>query len=117
MANRRLTEDELTQANTLLALIRERIGDLSGDDAELRFAYNRKIAKELTYDERGKPMWRRKLKAVKRKAQEGKCAQCGEALPERNAVLDRFRASAGYTAANTQLICEPCDRRIQTQRG
>lgn len=117
MPNRRLTEVELLHANALLALVRDRIDWLSGDDLELRFAYNRKIAKELTYDERGKPIWRRKLKVLKRKTQDGKCAQCCEPLRERNAVLDRFRASEGYTEENTQLICESCDRRIQSERG
>lgn len=116
MSNRRLTDEELAHANSVLALVRQRIAELSGEDADLRFAYNRKIAKELTYDERGKPMWRRKLKALKRRSQDGNCAQCGEVLPERNAVLDRLHAPHGYTEANTQLICEPCDRRIQTER-
>lgn len=117
MPNRQLTSEELVRANELLALIRDRIGHLSGDDTELRFAYNRKLSKELTYDERDKPIVRRKLKAFKRKQQDGKCPQCGELLPEKYAVLDRIRASGGYTADNTQLICEPCDRRVQKERG
>ena len=104
-------------ANELLDIIRERIAELSCSDTELRFALNRKISKELTYDERDKPMIRRKLKILKRKQQNGKCAQCDEPLPERYTVLDRFQALLGYTPENTQLICEPCDRRIQSQRG
>lgn len=116
MPNRTLTTEELAHANDVLASIRERINSLSGDDAELRFAYNRKIAKELTYDERGKPMWRRKLKALKRKTQGGRCTECGSELPARNAVLDRLSAAAGYTEDNTRLICETCDRRIQAER-
>lgn len=116
MPNRRLSADELAQANELLALIRERIGKLSAEDIELKFAYNRKIGKELSYDEREKPLRRRKLKVLKRKAQGDRCAQCGEPLPEKYAVLDRFQASLGYTAENTQLICETCDRRIQADR-
>lgn len=116
MPNRRLTDEELGNANELLALIRDRIAELSGDDTKLKFAYNRKVSKELTYDERDKPVIRRKLKVLKRKTQEGKCAQCKEPLPERYTVLDRIQASLGYTPENTQLICEPCDRRIQNER-
>src|SRR5947209_1847020 len=108
MANRNLSPTELDHANDLLRLIRSRLKELSGDDPELLFAYRRKIAKELGYDERSKPMIRRKLKALKRKEQNGRCALCPEPLPEKYAVLDRVRASDGYTAENTRLICEPC---------
>lgn len=41
--NRRLTPDELAKANEFLHDIRERLDVLSGDDATLRFAYNRMI--------------------------------------------------------------------------
>ncbi len=73
MGNRHLTDEELTRANELLGWIRKRLDELSGGDTELRFAYNRKIAKELSYDERGKPVVRRKLKELKWKEQRGKC--------------------------------------------
>ena len=117
MANPRLTPDQLILANRLLAEIRSRIAELSGGDRELRFALNRKIAKELGYDERGKPMARRKLKVQKRIEQNGICPSCGEALPPKGAVLDRFSAIDGYTSENTRLICQPCDTKFQSDKG
>ena len=83
------------------------------------WALRRKLAKELTYDERGKPMFRRELKALKRgeREQGGKCALCGEPLPEKNAVLDRLEAMLGYTPDNTQLLCPQCDNKVQVERG
>jgi UTP:GlnB (protein PII) uridylyltransferase len=65
MPNRNLSADELKRANELLADIRARLISLAGADPLLLFAYRRKIAKELGYDERGKPGSRGKLKALK----------------------------------------------------
>ena len=62
MANRQLTPEELEQANALLDDIRSKLVALSAGEKDLLFAYRRKIFKELTYDERSKPMVRRKLK-------------------------------------------------------
>lgn len=90
---------------------------MSGKDEQLFWALRRKLAKELSYDERGKPTHRRQLKAFKRGEQGGKCAICGEILPERNAVLDRREAMLGYTPENTRLICKECDDRVQAERG
>jgi hypothetical protein len=117
MPNRNLTPGELENANVILAYIRDQLNALSGDDRELRFAYRRKIAKELGYDERGKPAERNKLKAQKFQEQHGKCPECGEDLPEKYVVLDRKNAVDGYTAANTELIHEQCDRKRQAARG
>lgn len=117
MANRQLTELELRLANQLLAEVRSRLVELSGDDAALLFAYRRKIAKELIYDERSKPMVRRQLKSLKRRTQNGLCAMCSMALPEKYVILDRLEAAGGYTDANTRLICEACDREVQRGRG
>lgn len=117
MSNPRLTPDQLAIANELLTDIRHRLDELSGGDRELRFALNRKIAKELGYDERGKPMNRRKLKIQKRNEQNGECPLCGGKLPERSAVLDRFNAIDGYTSQNTRLICHPCDTKFQSDKG
>jgi hypothetical protein len=82
-------------ARALLKDIRERFNALASDDAELLFAYRRKIAKELGYDERSAPMARRKVKAHKRKEEGGLCARCREDLPEKYVVLDRIAASKG----------------------
>jgi hypothetical protein len=116
MPNPRLTKEQLAIANELLTYIRNRLDGLTGNDREFRFALNRKIAKELIYDERSKPVKRRKLKVEKLREQDGKCAICGSALPVRGPVLDRFSAIDGYTSENTRLICQRCDTAVQTQR-
>jgi DNA-directed RNA polymerase subunit RPC12/RpoP len=77
----------------------------------------RKLFKTLTYDERDNPTNRRILKQVKRAVQKNKCANCGEELPKKNAVLDRFEAMKGYTEENTRLICPECNVNIQEERG
>jgi hypothetical protein len=117
MANPRLTTEQLALANGLLKLIREQLDTLCDGDSDLRFALNRKIAKELAYDERSKPMVRRKLKIKKRVDQGNKCPECNSELPISGAVLDRFRAIDGYTVENTRLICQSCDNKIQASRG
>ena len=117
MPNRILSPDELLNANALLVEVRARLKSLAGGDSALLFAYRRKIYKELTYDERGKPTHRRRLKALKRCQQAGRCAECGGPLPARYAVLDRLDAHLGYTEDNTRLLCRECDTRIQAQRG
>ncbi len=117
MANRTLGPEELVKAGELLDQIRHRLKTLSQGDDALHFAYRRKVYKELTYDERGKPGHRKKLKARKRDQQQGRCPECADVLPERNAVLDRLQAQGGYTDGNTRLLCPDCDRRIQAERG
>lgn len=81
------------------------------------FAYRRKIFKELTYDERSKPIVRRKLKNEKWKEQRGLCAICGKELPEAYTVLDRLSAAEGYTKKNTRLIHQECDVAHQASKG
>ena len=117
MPNRTLSPDELLNANELLEEVRARLTSLAGDDSTLLFAYRRKIYKELTYDERGKPAHRQKLKALKRGQQAGRCAECASPLPDRYAVLDRLDAQLQYTEDNTRLLCPECDTRIQAHRG
>lgn len=117
MANRNLTTNELKKANDLLAQIRKQLELLAGEDPGLLFAYRRKVAKELGYDERGKPTDRNKLKALKFGEQGGKCPDCQGDLPQKYAVLDRRNAADGYNAGNTELICAECDRKRQAERG
>lgn len=89
---------------------------LSRGDAALLWALRRKLAKELSYDERGKPGLRRKLKAAKRIQQSGKCTVCSKPLSDKYSVLDRLETMAGYNVANTRLICHECDKFVQRQR-
>ena len=117
MANRQLTPEELERANALLDEIRLRLETLSEGEKDLLFAYRRKIFKELTYDERSKPMVRRKLKDQKWKEQRGLCAICGRNLPDKYTVLDRLNAADGYTKENTRLIHHECDIGHQASKG
>jgi len=117
MPNRNLSDEELIKARELLDVIRERIKELSDRESSLMFAYRRKIYKELSYDERGKPMLRKILKFKKYAEQKDMCAHCHHPLPQQDAVLDRFEAIKGYTLENTRLICRNCDLTIQTSRG
>ena len=117
MANPRLTPEQLDLARTLLEDVRTRLKHLSGGDDELLFAYRRKVYKELAYDERSKPMARRRLKQLKMVEQKGLCLLCNELLPERGAVLDRTRAVDGYTPENTRLIHAACDVAHQAAKG
>ena len=117
MANKNLSPDELKRANELLADIRERLTNLAGGDPLLLFAYRRKIAKELGYDERGKPGTRKQLKALKWGHQNGKCVQCGDELPLKYSELDRKNAADGYTIENTDLVHAKCHQLRQAAKG
>jgi hypothetical protein len=117
MANRNLSELELKKAKTILDKVRKDIKKYSGGDKELEFAFTRKVYKELIYDERGKPSIRRKLKQKMREMQNNLCAICKQTLSEKYVVLDRKKASGGYTPENTKLICVDCDKKIQLARG
>ena len=116
MGNPRLTVEQLEIVRALLVEIRAKLNVVSGGDADLLFAFRRKVYKELVYDERSKPAVRKRLKAVKRLEQGGKCPKCKKPLPERYVVLDRLHAVSGYTPENTRLICQECDITIQTER-
>lgn len=117
MPNPQLNKLQLQQAKKLLDKIRKEINTLANDDPNLVFAFRRKIRKELTYDERGKPAQRRKLKDLLRRKQKGVCTICKKELPEKYAVSDRFEAIKGYTEENVRLICTDCDKKVQAERG
>ena len=116
LPNRQLSPEELVIANQMLARLRNELTNASNGDAALLFAFRRKVFKELTYDERGKPMIRRALKAYKAGEQSGRCALCSNPLPDKYAVLDRVVAMLGYTRENTRLICVTCDTEVQAER-
>ncbi len=116
MPNRNLTVAELSEAQKILSEIRTRIKALSAGDAELEFAYRRKLFKELGYDERGKPSQRSKLKAIKWGLQGSKCAHCGEEMPLSYSELDRKRAADGYTLENTELVHAKCHQERQAAK-
>jgi ribosomal protein L44E len=118
MPNRQLSASELENlARPLLSQVRARLTELANGNSELHWALRRKLYKELIYDERGKPMLRRALKQLKRKEQGDLCAICETQLPTKGAILDRLEAMAGYTQANTRLLCPQCDTQVQTERA
>ena len=117
MPNRTLTSEELAHvANPLIEQVRELLDAYSDGDSDLLWALRRKLAKELLYDERGKPAHRVALKRKKRQEQRELCAVCSQVLPERGSVLDRIEAMGGYTPENTRLLCPDCDTAIQQER-
>lgn len=117
MANPRLNEKQLARANALLDEIRLKLRRLARGSADLLFAYRRKVAKELQYDERGKPMHRRRVRERLWTMQEGRCAECGGRMRRKGAVLDRKEAKAGYrTEGNVELIHRRCDAKRQAAR-
>ena len=118
MPNRQLSAEELSQLFApLIDDVRDRIRELANGDESLYWALRRKLYKELSYDERGKPAQRKKLKDLKRAEQDNKCALCKASLPAKYIVLDRFEAMGGYTAENTRLLCQECDTSVQKERG
>ena len=112
-----LTPEQSEAANKLLDEVRGRLKEMSGSDERLHFSLRRRIYVRLSYDERGNPMQRKKLKDRKWKEQRGKCASCGCDLPISGAELDRTDAVPGYTAENTKLVCHDCHRKQQEERG
>ncbi len=108
-----LSEEDRAKAIAILERVRGEIDAVAGEDAELRFQLRRYVVKRLEFDERGTPTQRRKLKDQKWKFQRGLCYECGEPLPKRGAELHRLRALDGYTASNTQLLCQTCHRKAE----
>ena len=92
----------------LISKIKADLEKASGGDPQVLWALRRKVAKELVYLERSKPMERRKLQNHKFSEQNGLCAICGKKLPERGGELDRKEAFWGYTAENTRLVHHDC---------
>jgi hypothetical protein len=86
-------------------------------DPLLLFAYRRKVIKELSYDERGKPVARAKLKWMKWGQQNDKCAHCEEDMPLKYSELDRKNAADGYTPENTELVHAKCHQARQAAKG
>ena len=117
MPNRRLTPPEIASLNELQDVTVAALAFLAGDDAELLFALRRRLYTRLMHLERGTPMHRTKLKRLKWKTQEGKCAICGGAMEQKGSELDRFKASDGYTVENTRLIHHECHVADQAAKG
>jgi len=116
MPNRNLSSEELKRANELIGDVRNRLTDLAAGDPLLLFAYRRKVAKELGYDERGKPGARKMLKNLKWGLQNGLCAHCKKEMPIKYSELDRKNAADGYTQENTELVHAECHQARQAAK-
>jgi hypothetical protein len=117
MNTRQLSDEERRELFApIFDFVQSRLESASAGDAGLLFALRRKLQKELSYLERGKPTERRGLKLFMRGKQNGLCAVCHANLPEKNAVLDRIEPMEGYVQGNVRLLCEGCDRTIQAER-
>jgi len=112
-----LSEEHRAKAIAILEQVRSEMQAVAGEDREVLHQLRRYVGKRLEFDERGTPTQRRKLKDQVAKRQRGLCSVCQEKLPKRGAELDRFKAIDGYTAANTQLVCQACHRKVQAERG
>lgn len=117
MPNPRLTDEQRASANELLEIIAQELEARSQGDKAVHWAMRRRITKELMHQERGTPAHRNKIKRLKREEQRNICPLCGEELPDKYCVLDRFEAIEGYTVENTRLIHQKCDRVVQADKG
>ncbi len=106
--NRRMNKEETAIARAFLDRIRDELKELARDDRDLLFAMRRRIYIRLMHDERGTPVYRRKLKALKWEKQQGLCAICGKEMPLKHSELDRTKAFLGYTGENTRLVHHEC---------
>ncbi len=88
--------------------VKAELARIAGGDVRVHWALRRKLAKELTYLERGTPAHRKRLKEGKYVEQVALCAICGRVLPYKNTELDRIDAFLGYTLANTRLVHHTC---------
>jgi len=123
MDNGRMNDGELAAAREILAEVRQRIFGAASGDSRLAFALRRYVYKNLSYDERGTPAERTKLKLAKLMEQDGKCAYLDCPVSDRKITkedepeLDRFDPVEGYTSENTRLVHHSCHRRSQLERG
>ncbi len=118
MANPRLNDEQ--RENSYKPFLKKVVDDLHrvfADDPRALWAARRKLAKDLTYMERGTPYERRQLQQQKMTDQKGLCAICGKELPERGAELDRQEAYKGYTPENTRLVHHECHVRDQAEKN
>lgn len=118
MPNPTLSEDDRKHLfRPLFAEIVAMITKAAGGNEDRLWALRRKIAKELTYLERGRSRDRAKLKKLMRTRQNGLCGLCEQPLPEKGAELDRFVAKLGYVESNVRLVHHECHINDQAAKG
>ena len=118
MPNPQLSKEQrLSLFLPLFQRVKDDLERMAGGDPQILWALRRKLAKELTYLERGTPAHRKKLKDQKFSQQVAFCPICGEILPFKEAELDRIEAYSGYTPENTRLVHHKCHRTQQKEKG
>jgi hypothetical protein len=118
-----MTKDELIVAGHILREVRQRITETGEGDPVFTFALRRYVYKNLSYDERGTPAQRTKLKLEKLIEQGGECVYSECKMPDRKITkadepeLDRIDQVKGYTSENTVLMHHACHRASQDKKG
>jgi hypothetical protein len=117
-----MTPAELIRAKEILDQARNNIREASASDPLAAFSIRRYVYKNLSYDERGTPASRTKLKLQKLLDQEGKCAYTDCPRPSHKMSkadepeLDRLDPVYGYTIENTVLVHHECHRMSQSKK-
>jgi len=123
MSNRLMNTHQLAAAREILAEVRRRIADAADGDQQFTFTLRRYVFKNLSYDERGTPKQRTKLKLQKLVDQDGICGyeKCPtphlKMTKEEEPELDRLDAIKSYTPENTVLMHHGCHRLSQKEKG
>ena len=109
MTNPQLTSEQREQIfGPLFQKVVRSLEEAAEGDERLLWALRRKLAKELTYLERGSPTHRKALKAVMWERQKRRCSLCSEPLELKGSELDRFEAYRGYVESNVRLVHHDC---------
>jgi hypothetical protein len=123
LANERMSKSQLETAREILTEVRQRIEEATQSDERFNFLLRRYVSKNLSYDERGDPQERTRIKLEKLLEQKGKCAYAKCPTPnhvmtkEDEPELDRLEAIKGYTPENTVLVHHACHRMSQKEKG
>lgn len=113
-----LSGPSLDEARAILEQARTQIRKAAGNNQELEFKIRRYIYIRLSYDERGNPLTRKRLKVRKYDEQNGLCGLCSKPLGKiAYSDLDRIKASLGYTPTNTRLVHSACHHDQQRDKG
>lgn len=83
MSNERMNKSQLETARRMLGEVRQQLVTAAQDDERFVFLLRRYSSKNLSYDERGNPQERTKLKLQKLIEQKAKCAYPKCPTPDR----------------------------------
>jgi hypothetical protein len=112
-----LSDEQLDEVRKILSEVRLALDGFAKGDSKLLHHARRHVRVQLEYDERGKPMERKVLKATLMAKQGNKCAICQMPLPPKEAELDRACAIGGYTEQNCRVVHHDCHRKDQETKN